>query len=341
MPADTPLALSVLDLSPISSGSDARQALNNTLDLARLADRLGYTRYWLAEHHNTAFIASAAPEVMIGHVAQVTERMRVGSGGVMLPNHAPLKVAETFRTLEALHPGRIDLGLGRAPGTDPVTALALRRSRGAVSANDFPELLSELMAFFSGEFPADHPFRRVEAIPTGVPTPEMWLLGSSGFSAQLAARLGLAFAFAHHINPAPAVEALRLYREAFRPSEYRHEPLSLLATSVIVAETDERADELARPMDLARLFLEQGRLMPLPTIEEATNYPYSDFEREHVQANRARAFIGSPQTVRQRLADFAERAGVREVMAMTMVHDHQDRRRSYELLAEAFGVAAE
>jgi len=336
MSADPTLRLSVLDLSPISSGSDAGEALRNTLDLARLADRLGYTRYWLAEHHNTAFIASAAPEVMIAHVAQVTERMRVGSGGVMLPNHAPLKVAETFRTLEALHPGRIDLGLGRAPGTDPVTALALRRSRGAVSANDFPELLGELMAFFTGEFPANHPFRRVTAIPTGVPTPEIWLLGSSGFSAQLAAREGMAFAFAHHINPGPAVEALRVYRETFQPSEYLQEPMALLATSVIVAETDERADELARPMDLTRLFLEQGRLVPLPTIEEATNYPYSDFEREHIQANRARAFIGSAGTVREKLTSFAQQAGVDEIMAMTMVHDHQDRRRSYELLAEAF-----
>lgn len=339
MVADRVVRLSVLDLSPISSGSNAVEALNNTLDLARLCDSLGYMRYWLAEHHNTAFIASAVPEVMIGHVAQVTRRMRVGSGGVMLPNHAPLKVAETFRTLEALHPGRIDLGLGRAPGTDPVTALALRRSRGAVSANDFPELLAELMAFFSGEFPADHPFRRIEAIPTGVPTPEIWLLGSSGFSARMAARLGLAFAFAHHINPGPAVEALRLYREAFQPSQYLQEPMALLATSVIVAETDKRADELARPMDLTRLFLEQGRLMPLPTIEDASNYPYSDFEREHIAVNRARAFIGSPQTVRGKLTTFARQAGVDEVMAMTMVHDHGDRRRSYELLAQAFAPA--
>jgi luciferase family oxidoreductase group 1 len=338
MPAETSLRLSVLDLSPISSGSNAVEALQNTLDLARLADALGYTRYWVAEHHNTAFIASAVPEVMIGHIADVTTNMRIGSGGVMLPNHAPLKVVETFRTLEALHPGRIDLGLGRAPGTDPLTAFALRRSREAMAANDFPEQLAELMAFFSGEFPADHPFRRITAIPSGVPAPEIWLLGSSGFSAQLAAELGLAFAFAHHINPAPAVEALRIYRERFRPSENLSEPRALLATSVICAETDERADELARSMDLTRLMLEQGRLAPLPSVEDATAYPYSDFEREHIRANRARAFIGSPETLRQSLTAFAEQAGVDEVMAMTMVHSHADRRASYELLAEAFSL---
>jgi luciferase family oxidoreductase group 1 len=338
MPAEPTLRLAVLDLSPISSGSNAVEALQNTLDLARLTEALGYTRYWVAEHHNTAFIASAVPEVMIGHIAQVTSHMRVGSGGVMLPNHAPLKVAETFRTLEALHPGRIDLGLGRAPGTDPLTAFALRRSREAMAANDFPEQLAELMAFFGGGFPADHPFRRIEAIPTGVPTPEIWLLGSSGFSAQLAAELGLAFAFAHHINPAPAVEALRIYRERFRPSDYLAEPRAQLATSVICAETDDRADELARSMDLTRLLLEQGRLKPLPSVEEATAYPYSDFEREHIRANRARAFIGSPETLRRKLTAFAEQAGISEVMAMTMTHSHTARRRSYELLAEAFSL---
>jgi luciferase family oxidoreductase group 1 len=336
MAPETKLRLSVLDLSPISAGSSGAEALRNTLDLARLTDTLGYTRYWVAEHHNTAFIASAVPEVMIGHIAQVTRHMRIGSGGVMLPNHAPLKVAETFRTLEALHPGRIDLGLGRAPGTDPLTAFALRRSREAMAANDFPEQLAELLAFFGGEFPEDHPFRRITAIPGDAPAPEIWLLGSSGFSAQLAAELGLGFVFAHHINPEPAAEALRIYRERFRPSVYNEAPRSLVATSVICAETDEKADELARPMDLTRLLLEQGRLRPLPTVEEATDYPYNDFEREHIRANRARAFIGSPETLRERLTDFAERTGVEEVMAMTMTHGHAERRESYTLLAEAF-----
>src|SRR5580698_481221 len=193
--------LSVLDISPVPSGSSSSDALRNTLDLAKLTDTLGYRRYWLAEHHNTALIASTSPEVMIGHVADVTQRMRVGSGGIMLPNHSPLHVAEAFRVLEALHPGRIDLGLGRAPGTDTVTALALRRSRQAVFSDEFPQQLDELLGFLSDDFAEEHPFRHVKAMPMDVGTPEIWLLGSSDFSAQLAAKLGLGFAFAHHIQP--------------------------------------------------------------------------------------------------------------------------------------------
>ncbi|MFL5666064.1 MAG: LLM class flavin-dependent oxidoreductase, partial [Ktedonobacteraceae bacterium] len=217
--------LSVLDLSPVDSGSSSGQALQNTIKLAQLADRLGYTRYWLAEHHNTSMLASSTPEIMIGHVAQATKRIRVGSGGVMLPNHSPLKVAETFRVLEALHPGRIDLGIGRAPGTDPRTALALRRSREALGADDFPEQLAELLAF-SGEgegFPDSHPFRSVQAIPTDVHLPPIWLLGSSDYSAQAAATLGVGFAFAHHINPNFAVPAIEIYRAIFEPSEWLKE----------------------------------------------------------------------------------------------------------------------
>jgi luciferase family oxidoreductase group 1 len=337
--AEKMFRLSVLDLSPVPSGSSSADALRNTLDLARLADPLGYTRYWLAEHHNTALIASSTPEVMIGHVASVTERIRVGSGGVMLPNHAPLKVAETFRTLEALHPGRIDLGLGRAPGTDSLTALALRRSRAALSADDFPEQLSELLGFFSGDFPDDHPFRRVRAIPEDAGTPEVWLLGSSDFSARLAAGLGLGFAFAHHINPSPAVEVLRLYREQFRPSGYLSEPQSLIAVSAVCAETDELADELARSADLTWLRFAQGRLGPLPSVAEATVYPYTSEEREVVRMNRARTFVGAPATVHEQLTRLAGEARVGELMVTTMIHEHEARRRSYELLAEAFGLS--
>src|SRR5580692_9048170 len=202
--------LSVLDISPVPSGSSSSEALRNTLDLAKLTDALGYSRYWLAEHHNTALIASTSPEVMIGHVADVTQRMRVGSGGIMLPNHAPLKVAETFRVLEALHPGRIDLGLGRAPGTDSLTALALRRSREAVYSDDFPARLQDLLSFLDHGFPQGHPLERIRAMPDDVAMPDVWLLGSSDFSAELAAQMGLRFAFAHHIQPWPAIAALRL-----------------------------------------------------------------------------------------------------------------------------------
>jgi luciferase family oxidoreductase group 1 len=328
----------MLDLSPVASGSTSADALRNTLDLAQLADDLGFTRYWLAEHHNTQLIASSTPEVMIGHVASVTKRIRVGSGGVMLPNHAPLHVAEAFRVLEALHPGRIDLGLGRAPGTDSLTALALRRSREALSADDFPQRLDELLGFLDGGFPEEHPFQRVRAMPDDVPPPGIWLLGSSDFSARLAAQLGLGFAFAHHINPLPTVMALREYQDDFRPSGRLAKPEAILAVSAICAETDEKAERLARPLELTLLRFRQGRSARFPSIEEATNYPYTPDDREIIRYNRQRTFIGSPKTVRARLGELAGQAGVEEIMITTMAHEHADRRRSYELLAEAFGL---
>jgi luciferase family oxidoreductase group 1 len=313
--------------------------LRNTLDLAQLADALGYTRYWLAEHHNTTLIASSSPEVMIGHVASLTKRMRVGSGGVMLPNHAPLKVAETFRMLEALHPGRVDLGIGRAPGTDSLAALALRRSRAALSADDFPAQLAELLAFFSGDFPPDHPFRHVKAIPQDVETPGIWLLGSSDFSARLAAELGLGFAYAHHINPATAINALQLYHAQFRPSGYLSEPRAMLAASAICAETDALAEELASSADLTLLRFQQGKFSgALPDIAKAKAYPYTAYEREIVAANRERLFVGAAATVHAQLSALAGQTGVSEIMITTMTHAHEARRRSYELLAEAFAL---
>ena len=339
MPADNLYKLSVLDVSPVPSGSSSREALRNTLDLARLAERLGFTRYWLAEHHNTPLIASSAPEIMIGHVADVTSRIRVGSGGIMLPNHTPLKVAEAFRVLEALHPGRVDLGIGRAPGTDSLTALALRRSRQALSAEDFPARLNDLLAFLDHGFPQDHPLASIRAMPDDVPIPEIWLLGSSDFSALLAAQMGLRFAFAHHIQPAPAITALRLYRENFQPSGYLNEPEALIGVSVICAQTDERARELALPLQLVLLRFRTGRMDRLPTIEEAKNYPYTPEEREVVEMSRERSFVGSPATVRAQLLQLAEACSVREIMITTMTHEHADRRQSYELLAEAFSLS--
>jgi luciferase family oxidoreductase group 1 len=330
--------LSVLDLSPVASGSTSAEALRNTLDLAKLADELGYSRYWLAEHHNTPLIASSAPEIMIGHVADVTSRIRVGSGGMMLPNHSPLKVAETFRVLEALHPGRVDLGLGRAPGTDPMTALALRRSREAVSADDFPQQLDELLAFLHGEQPKSALFQSIRAMPDDVSPPEVWILGSSDYSAQLAARLGLRFAFAHHIQPQPAIAALRFYHENFQPSRDLKEPESLMAVSVVCADTDERAEELARPLELTLLRFRMGKRGRLPSVAEATEYPYTDVEQIMMRENRERIFAGSAATVREKLTSLAEQAGTHEIMVTTMIHEHADRRRSYELLAEAFGL---
>jgi luciferase family oxidoreductase group 1 len=331
--------LSVLDVSPVSSGSNSAWALRNTLDLAQLADRLGYQRYWLAEHHNLPSIASSAPEVMIGHVANETERIRVGAGGIMLPNHAPLKVAETFRVLEALHPGRVDLGIGRAPGTDPVTATALRRSRDGLGAEDFPQQFGELLAFAGEGFPEDHPFRSVVAMPSDVRLPPIWLLGSSGYSAQAAGEMGLGYAFASHFSPEDPAPAMRAYRQGFEPSEDFERPSAVLAVAVICGETDEHAQKLASSMELAWVRMRSGKPGPLPSPEEATNYAYTPAERGLAEAYRSMQVAGDPRTVRARIEELAERTAADEVMVTTNVYDHAERLRSYERLAEVFEVA--
>jgi luciferase family oxidoreductase group 1 len=332
----SPIRLSVLDLCPIPSGSTSSQALQNSLDLARHTERLGYTRYWLAEHHNFPGLASSAPEIMVGQVAAVTKEMRVGSGGIMLPNHTPLKVAENFRLLEALYPGRIDLGLGRAPGTDALTALALRRSTEAVYKDDFPESLGDLLCFFSGAFPDHHPYRRIAAIPVDASTPEIWLLSSSGATASLAAQLGLGYAFAHHINPGPAVESSRLYQENYQGTAQALKPKALLGVLAICAETDEEAEEMAKPVDLVRLRMQQGLKAVYPSPEEAKAYSYTPLESGIIRSNRDRMFVGSVENVEKQLRELAEKCGVDEIMVTTITHDHQDRRKSYELLAKAF-----
>jgi luciferase family oxidoreductase group 1 len=336
-----PIPLSVLDVSPVPAGTSSAQALRNTLDLARLADRLGYTRYWLAEHHNIPSIASSAPEIMIGHVAGVTARLRVGSGGIMLPNHTPLKVVETFRVLAALHPDRIDLGLGRAPGTDQLTALALRRSREALAAQDFDDQLLELLAFATGEWPDNHPFRAVQAVPADVPLPPIWLLSSSGHSAGLAAELGVGFAFAYHINPnGGVVEAMLAYRQQFSPSRNFPQPHAMLTVSVICAGTEGEAADLATTLELAFLRLSSGRPAPLPSPAEAKAYPYTPAERAHIEASRGRFIVGTPETVRTQLLQMAAQTQADEIMVTTMTYDHAARLHSYELLAEAFELQA-
>ena len=331
--------LSVLDVSPVSSGSNSAQALRNTLDLARFTDRLGYERYWLAEHHNLSIIASSAPEVMIGHVANVTERIRIGAGGIMLPNHAPLKVAETFQVLEALHPGRVDLGIGRAPGTDPVTATALRRSQDGLKAEDFPQQFAELLAFSGDGFPEDHPFRSVIAMPSDVGLPPIWLLGSSGYSARVAGEMGLGYAFASHFSPADPAPAMRAYRDSFEPSEDFEHPSAILAVAVICGETSEHAERLATSMELAWVRMRSGNPRPLPSPEEAMAYPYTPTERRLADTYRTMQVVGDPQTVRARLEELAEHTAADEVMVTTNVYDHAERLRSYELLAEVFQIA--
>jgi luciferase family oxidoreductase group 1 len=333
--------LSVLDVSPVPSGTTPTQALANSVDIARLADTLGYTRYWLAEHHNTAGIASSSPEVMIAHIATQTERIRVGSGGIMLPNHSSLKVAETFKVLEALHPGRIDLGIGRAPGTDAATALALRRSPDVLRTDTFPAQLGELLAFLGDGIPEGHPLHGVTAVPRDGAAPELWMLGSSGYGAHVAAQLGMGFAFAHHINPAMAIQALRTYRDAFEPSDAMPEPTPILAVAVVCGETDDEAERLAATVDLVWLRIGQGRTgLPVPSLDEALAYQYTPAEEAQRQANRQRFWIGTPAGVSTRLDELARITGAPEVMVLTTVHDHEARRRSYELLANAFGLSA-
>jgi luciferase family oxidoreductase group 1 len=331
--------LSVLDVSPVSAGSNGAQALRNTLDLARLADRLGYERYWLAEHHNLPSIASSAPEIMIGHVAGVTQKIRVGAGGIMLPNHAPLKVAETFRVLEALHPGRIDLGIGRAPGTDPVTATALRRSSDGLDVENFPQRFGELLAFSGAGFPEEHPFRSVVAMPADIGLPPIWLLGSSGYSARAAGQMGFGYAFAAHFSPADPAPAMRAYRESFEPSEGFERPSAILAVAVVCGETDEHARILATSMELAWVRMRSGKPGPLPSPEEAMAYPYTPAERHLADTYRYMQVVGDPRTVRARLEELAEHTATDEVMVTTNIYDHAERLRSYERLAEVFEIA--
>lgn len=332
-------ALSILDLSPVSTGSGGAQALRNTLDLAQFADRLGFTRYWVAEHHNLPAIASSAPEIMIGQIAAATRTIRVGSGGVMLPNHAPLMVAERFKVLEALFPGRIDLGLGRAPGTDPATSYALRRRQGIGEEDDFLDRFNELMLLESRGFPSGHPFHNVRAMPADVPLPPIYLLGSSDYSARLAAQIGAAFAFAHHFANFDAADAMRLYRDNFQPSEIHPKPYAILATAAVCADSDEEAERLASAADLHFIRRMKGEYLPLASPDDAAAYPYTPAERARIAQFRTRLAVGRPAAVKARLDALIEASAAAELMVTTMVYSHEARRRSYELLAQAFGVA--
>lgn len=331
------IPLSVLDLSPVAAGSTGTQALRNSLDLAQLADHLGYTRYWVAEHHSMPAIASSAPDIMIGQICAVTTRMRVGSGGVMLPNHAPLMVAERFKVLEALYPGRIDLGLGRAPGTDPATSYALRRRQGISEEDDFLDRFNELMLLETRGFPAGHPFHNVRAMPADVPLPPIYLLGSSDYSAQLAGQIGAAFAFAHHFATFDAVEAMRLYRESFKPSPAHARPYAILGTHVVCADTDAEAERLAATVDLNIVRRAKGEYLPLASPEDAAAYNYTPVDRARIAQNRTKVSVGSMATVKSRLTPLLEATNADELMVTTMIHDHAARKHSYELLKQAFG----
>jgi luciferase family oxidoreductase group 1 len=327
--------LSVLDLSPVAAGTTAGQALRQTTQLAQRAEELGYRRFWVAEHHNMPAIASSAPAVLIAHLAARTQTIRVGSGGVMLPNHAPLVVAEQFGTLEALHPGRVDLGIGRAPGTDQRTALALRRTVEGLSAEQFPQELALLISLFTGEDERTP----ILAMPGRGDMPAIWLLGSSGYSAQLAGYLGLPFSFAHHFSAANTEPALAAYRATFRPSRWLEKPYAMVAVAAICADTDERAQWLSGPAALSFHHLRAGHPMPMATPEEAAAYPYTDVDREMSRQRFASQAVGSPETVRARLSGLLERTRADELMLTTQVYDIGDRIRSLELIAEKVAPA--
>jgi luciferase family oxidoreductase group 1 len=332
--------LSILDLSPVTTGNTGPQALRNSIDLAGMADRLGFTRYWVAEHHNMPNIASSAPDIMIGQIAAATERIRVGSGGVMLPNHAPLVVAERYKVLEGLFPGRIDLGIGRAPGTDPVTSYALRRRQDDPAADDFLDRFQELLAFEQHLFPESHPFRKVNAMPADVPLPPLYLLGSSGYSAQLAAQVGAGFSFAHHFSDFDPVAPMTIYRQQFKPQPWRDKPLAILAVHAVCADTDAEAERLASSIDLNFARRRQGHYLPIPSPEEAAAYTYSPTDRALIAQNRARLIVGSKAKVMAHLEPLIEATQADEVMVTTMIYDHEARKHSYALLAEAFGLHA-
>lgn len=327
--------LSVLDLSPVPDGATTAEALANTLDLARNADRLGYNRYWLAEHHNMPGIASAATAVVIGHVAGGTSRIRVGAGGVMLPNHAPLVIAEQFGTLASLYPGRIDLGLGRAPGTDQLTAHALRRALSG-DVNQFPNDVLELLAYFK---PAE-PAQRVRAVPgegTNVP---VWILGSSLYGAQLAAALGLPYAFASHFAPAELDHALEIYRTRFEPSEYLDKPYVMAGLNVVAAPSDEEARYLFSSLQQAFVNLRSGRPGRLPKPVENFESELEPMAKAMLDQALTCAIVGSPQMVKEGLDAFIARTGADELMVTAQIHDHAARVRSFEILADVHGVAA-
>jgi luciferase family oxidoreductase group 1 len=332
------MKLSVLDQSPVISGHGAARAIDETLKLARRADALGYSRYWLAEHHAIAALADPCPEILLARLGAETKRLRVGTGGVLLPYYSAFRTAEAFRMLEALYPGRVDLGIGRAPGGDQRTALAVAGGKYP-DADDFPERVWQLVAHLDGTLPEGHPFRRVRVQPEVDTAPEVWLLGSSGYSGELAARLGLRFAFAHFINPQGGDAVSRAYREDFRPSQRDRAPHALVCVFAICAETDAEAERLAQAIDLRRLHMALNLDTPVPTPEEAASHRYSEEERAYVQGQRARAIIGSPKTCKERILELAGRYAADEVMLLTITGEYATRLASYELLAAEFGLA--
>lgn len=332
------LGLSVLDQAPIRKGGTAAQAIAETLELAELCDRLGYRRYWLAEHHNTASLSCASPEILIGQVANRTRRIRVGSGGVMLSHYSPLKVAESFRMLETLFPGRIDLGIGRAPGSDRRTAQALAVGPGALGIEHYPAQIRDLLGFLEDDLDDDHPFRGIRAMPETRSSPELWILGSSAESAEFAAFFGCPYSFAHFITPTGGDHAIETYRRRFRPSRRLAGPRASLGVSAVCAGTQKEARRLSLSRALWWIKILRGAPEPFPSPEEAEAYPYDLNEAAIRDKILQRAIAGTPEQVRERLESLAAQHGVEEIVVLTITYDFEARKRSYELLADAFGL---
>ena len=334
------MKLSVIDQSPVPTGFTPADALQNTIELARLTDRLGYERYWIAEHHAMPTLACSAPEILLARVGAETKRIRIGSGGVMLPHYSPLKVAEQFRMLHALYPDRVDLGVGRAPGGSPLDSYALRRERvDRPLPDDFPEQLVELLAFLNGGFPEKNAFARILVSPAMPGSPTPWMLGSSMWSADAAAQLGLPYAFAHFISPEPTRAAIEHYYARFKPSQYLSAPQAIVALGAICAETDAAASRLMASARLMRRRRDRGEWLPIPTVEEAiAELGDAALKPMRETSEWPRYFVGSPTTLRQHFEGLATTLKLAEIMIVTIVHDHQARLHSYELLADAFGL---
>jgi luciferase family oxidoreductase group 1 len=331
------LRLSVLDQSPVPAGSTPGQALQNSIELARLVDGLGYTRFWMSEHHAMDTLACTAPEVMLARIGAETKRIRIGSGGIMLPHYTPLKVAECFRMLHALYPGRVDLGIGRAPGGGPIEALALKRERKTKMQDDFPEQVSELLAFLGHTFPADHPFAGIRVSPEMPGAPDVWMLGSSMWSSAAAVEFGLPYSFAHFFSPVHTRAAIETYRRGFRASAYRSDAEATVAVGVICAETQEEAEFLSSSVRLLQRRIRQGDRRPIASPEDAVRELRLLGDMPMEEGEWPRYFVGTSSDVRGQLEQMAEELGISELIVNTIVWDQAKRLRSYELLAKEFG----
>ncbi len=330
------IKLSVLDQSPISDGSTAAKAFSHTVTLAQEAEKLGYTRFWVSEHHNSVSLAGSSPEILISHIAAKTERMRVGSGGVMLPHYSPYKVAENFRVLEALYPNRIDLGVGRAPGGMPIATRALQEGK-MLSLDQYPEQIADVAMYLHDQVPENHHYANLKATPVIPTSPDMWLLGSSGESAKIAAQQGASFAFAQFINGYGGPEVMEAYQKQFQPSYLGDKPKSIVAIFVICGETTEEAEKIASSLDLSILLLEQGkRTTGTPSIETAQNYSYSAYDLFRIKENRQRMIVGDPSSVKEQIVNLSKAYNTDEFMIVTITHRFEDKLNSYRLLANAF-----